>query len=199
MRDLPHTYLVFSPWRLLLAIAFILFVRGWFECNCLRTLLLKDGGIKTLSLNIKQESITERAFRRLYRSSNSSWTGGAGHCFYTWFIAFLMTASSDDSWCISSAVTGMFRMGSARILRISLSMDILAKTLSSICVWWLVFIFVHRPFFLSLKEWLTIARMWNARYFRLQWLFILHTIIERNHWTQSANDPTWSKWQLVFF
>ena len=58
-----------------------------------------------------------------------------------------MTASFADSWRISSAVTGMFRMESARILRVSFSMAILAMTLPSVSGD--LFLFLYNRSFLS--------------------------------------------------
>ena len=60
-----------------------------------------------------------------------------------------MTASSADSWRISSAVTGMFRMESARILRVSFSMDMLAMTLPSVSGDLFSFLY-NRSFFIFL-------------------------------------------------
>ena len=94
-----------------------------------------SGRIATLSLYIKVETITERAFQRLYRSRNPHWTGGASHFLCTQFIAFLLTDSFASSWPISSAVIGMFRMELARMLRISFSMATLAMTVFCIEVW----------------------------------------------------------------
>ena len=56
----------------------------------------RDGGVTTLSLNIRQETTTDRVYRLLYRSGNSLWTGYAGHFCCTQFIGYQMTESFAD-------------------------------------------------------------------------------------------------------
>ena len=102
-------------------------------------------------LYIKPETITERAFRQLYSSRNPHWTGDASHFLCTQFIAFLLTDSFAYSWRISSAVTGMFRIESVRVLRIFFSMATLAMT-----------VFFHRCRMVCDKPWQSI-KLFEAR------------------------------------